>query len=285
MADEPPSLSKVVYLILDGLGLACMFSTVESCAHADYWWGIYQGGWGSFFLFFGVMGSKMYGRFKGLPKSQKGYYIALMFGLLVLYALVGFHPWIKASTPQSTDSTNAASITSTNQGGGFTGINTGTVNIAPILKGDDGSANKIIANQNESKSEIIEEMRSLLRQKNASLRDQLHDQFPNGYVLFGGKGDVSLPFPNGDMRVDADWSDTKILINTETKQAHVTLKQPTWEGSNIHIEVTEAAEWYGAYSVGVPAEIRFVEAAGQPKMYFEVLDENSEIYVIGFRKE
>jgi hypothetical protein len=59
MSEDTPSIGKVAFLILDGLGLACMFGVYESCCHGKYGWALYEFGWGSALLFFGVMGSKV----------------------------------------------------------------------------------------------------------------------------------------------------------------------------------------------------------------------------------
>jgi len=133
-----------------------------------------------------------------------------------------------------------------------------------------------------------------LRDHNKSLREKLWEKYPFGYVLFGGEGGdiVSLPFYRGDLQVQAEWEKTEIQLDRQEKIARVKIPQPHWKaepksGGQLHVEVSQNAYWEGHYSVGQPVQISLVRAAGQPIMYFEVIDENQRtpVYAIGFRKE
>lgn len=146
---------------------------------------------------------------------------------------------------------------------------------------------QIIAHQTTSTERII----AALRERNKSLRELLWDRYPFGYVLFGGEGGdiAALPFYKGDLQVEADWSKTKITLDRANHIAKVEIPQPTWKqdsGPQIRVVVTEAAVWTGHYEVGRPVPIGLVVVANQPKMYFEVMDDDSRVPIcaVGFKK-
>ena len=98
-------------------------------------------------------------------------------------------------------------------------------------------------------------------------------------VLFGGEaGDIAaLPFYKGDLQVEADWSKTKITLDRVQHIAKVEIPQPIWKqdsGPQIRVVVTQAAIWTGHYEVGRPVPVGLVVVANQPKMYFEVVDDD-----------
>src|SRR5438309_3222031 len=155
------------------------------------------------------------------------------------------------------------------------------------FKESDKGKTEIMAHQDQSTDRILE----ALRQRNEKLRDKLKEKYPYGYVLLGGRsGDVvALPVYSGDLQVEANWSETEIRLDPRRKIAEVKIPQPVWKqtsGPQIHIEITEAAYWTGHYSFGEPVEIPLVKVAGQPNMYFEVVDDDQRdlVCIIGFKK-
>ena len=146
---------------------------------------------------------------------------------------------------------------------------------------------EIVAHQDNSTERILE----ALRARDKSLKDQLWERYPYGYVLLGShEGDVvSLPVYRGDMQVSADWGKTKIEIDRERKIVSLLLPQPQWKsdsGPTVRINVAKEASWTGRYVVGTPVRVSLVYVGNQPNMYFEVIDESlvSPVYVIGFKK-
>ena len=146
---------------------------------------------------------------------------------------------------------------------------------------------EITTHQDSSTERILAE----LRERNKSLKDQLWERYPYGYVLLGGnQGDVvSLPVYRGDLQVSADWGKAKIEIDRERKILAFLLPQPQWKsdsGPTVRINFGQF-RWTGNYVVGTPIPINLVWVGNQPNMYFEVIDESpvSPVYVIGFKKE
>ena len=145
----------------------------------------------------------------------------------------------------------------------------------------------IISQQTASTDRILE----ALTERSKSLREKLWERYPFGYVLFGGEGGdiVALPFYKGDLQVEADWRKTKIALDRSQHIAHVQIPQPTWKqdsGPKLRVVVTESAIWVGHYQIGEPIPVGLVVVANQPKMFFEVIDddERTPICVVGFKK-
>lgn len=127
----------------------------------------------------------------------------------------------------------------------------------------------------------------LLLQRNKSLRDKLWDSYPFGYVLFGSdEGDiVSLPFYDGRLFTEAHWEETKIEKSDDGKWLRVTIIQPRWKSTNVNVLVRQHAQATIPNKVGGPVPLKLVSAAGQPEMFFEVIDDNPRkpVYAIGFK--
>jgi hypothetical protein len=145
----------------------------------------------------------------------------------------------------------------------------------------------IISHQTASTDKIV----AALTERNKSLREKLWERYPFGYVLIGGEGGdiVALPFYKGDLQVEADWGKTNITLDRSQHIAHVEIPQPTWKqdsGPTLRVIVTEAAVWTGHYKIGDPIPVGLVVVANQPKMFFEVIDddERTPICVVGFKK-
>jgi hypothetical protein len=119
----------------------------------------------------------------------------------------------------------------------------------------------------------------------------LWERYPFGYVLFGGEGGdiVALPFYKGYLQMEADWGKTRIALDRSQHIAHVEIPQPTWKqesGPELNVVVHEAAVWTGHYDIGHAVPVGFVVVANQPKMFFEVIDddESTPICAVGFKK-
>ena len=173
----------------------------------------------------------------------------------------------------------------------------GIASIAAILLGmfaykqqqSEATADKdqIISHQTGSTERII----AALKERNKSLREALWEKYPFGYALFGGEGGdiAALPFYKGDLQVEADWGKTKITLNRSQHIAHVEIPQPTWRqdaAPKLRVVVTEAASWTGHYETGLAVPVGLVVVANQPKMFFEVIDDDERIpiCVVGFKK-
>jgi hypothetical protein len=59
MSDEPPSVGKWFFTLMDYLGLGCVLTAVDLCAHSQYENALWAVGLGAIFLFIGVMGPKI----------------------------------------------------------------------------------------------------------------------------------------------------------------------------------------------------------------------------------
>jgi hypothetical protein len=145
----------------------------------------------------------------------------------------------------------------------------------------------IIAHQTSSTERIL----AALEKRSKSLRETLWARYPFGYVLFGGEGGdiVAMPFYKGDLHMEANWAETKITLDRSEHIAHVQIPQPTWKqdsGPTLRVTVSKAAEWAGHYEIGQPVSVGLVVVANQPKMFFEVIDddEGTPICAVGFKK-
>lgn len=127
----------------------------------------------------------------------------------------------------------------------------------------------------------------LLVQRNKSLREKLWEKYPFGYVLFGSsEGNiVSLPFYDGRLFTEAHWEETRIEVSEDKKTITLTVIQPKWKSTNLHVNVSEHAKTVVPNRVGESFKLGFVYATNQPQMFFEVLDQNprTPVYVIGFK--
>ncbi len=127
----------------------------------------------------------------------------------------------------------------------------------------------------------------LLVHRNKSLRDKFWERYPFGYVLFGSdEGNiVSLPFYDGRLFAEAHWEDTKVEVSEDKKLLRVTIMQPRWKSTNVNVIVHQDAQSTIPNKVGEPVPLGLVKAAGQPEMFFEVIDDNPRkpVYAIGFK--
>src|SRR5258706_10823341 len=98
---------------------------------------------------------------------------------------------------------------------------------------------------NKPEARHLEVMRALANH-NKSLKDELWEKYPFGYVLFGSSGGdiVSMPFYKGDLFVEAKWEQTRIEPDYSNKTVKVVIAQPQWKlesGPEVHIAVQKHA--------------------------------------------
>jgi hypothetical protein len=120
----------------------------------------------------------------------------------------------------------------------------------------------------------------------------LWDTFPNGYVVFYGKGknpQVAPVFNHGYEYPVADWKDTKIALHPPNRTFEVGLTSLSWlkpDGTPGHTKGSGlVAGQSGSYVIGKPVPVGAFHEKGQISPYFEVLDDNPDhqVCVIGFK--
>ncbi len=152
-----------------------------------------------------------------------------------------------------------------------------------------GIGNTQVVNNNSGPT--LDQIKEALKAIHESIGDKLWEEFPSGYVLFGGPegGRVCMPFTMGTSLPKR--TGKRQMDRTPTRSSGsiaVTIFQPRWKqenGAQIQIKGNSLTAVL-PLRTNIPMPIRAVYSGGQPRMLFEVLDddEQNQAYVIGFKK-
>ena len=155
-----------------------------------------------------------------------------------------------------------------------------------ITKGIEESTRTIVEGQDSMRADLLDAIKNAPQ----SLKDKLWLKYPSGYVLFAGEDAETIckPVYRGDLTAEADWETATVHLNRAEKKFVVYLPNPKWKQSSTHqIDVNLTGVWprSGKYEIGTSTSIELVVVAGQPQMYFEVIDDDAQrpLSVVGFK--
>ncbi len=143
-----------------------------------------------------------------------------------------------------------------------------------------------------NRDKTTERIASILRSLGLNV-DELWNKYPNGYVLFAGRGQSRQVVPLFNRSASypvADWESTELDLVPTSKRFLLKLSSLNWkkpDGSPEHVVIIGGTHVYdGIYEIGKPLILNAIKVAeGQLYPTLDVLDDSNQklCFVIGFK--
>jgi hypothetical protein len=124
------------------------------------------------------------------------------------------------------------------------------------------------------------------------IQTTLSRKYPFGWVLFNHpRNGTYVPFTSGELQCDADWTETKLELNTQQRAYSLILPELRWlrEGPRfLNLHERRHRPYTGTYEIGRPTLLpTMLWAEGEPLAHLEILDDTLRlpVFVIGFKKQ
>jgi hypothetical protein len=160
--------------------------------------------------------------------------------------------------------------------------NNSTVSINPM------NANVATKEDIESLRKQVETCLKLLREKADENNDALLSKYRYGYILVRNlvrgtqKAIVRESRLQGSFKVEADWDATSLVIDRTAQKATVSISNLHFVTGSLDMTVGTTSDTF-LLREGYPIQTKIMRLGNAPNMFYEILDLEKEIFVVGFK--